>query len=61
VERRRQRHASRLRELLAFAFLQHVDGALPAGDFDQLVEAVGNRTRDPYSVVNDIMRRVLPR
>jgi LAO/AO transport system kinase len=61
VERRRQRHVSRLREMLAFSFLRHVDGALPAGDFDRLVEAVGDRTRDPYSVVNDIMSRVLPR
>jgi LAO/AO transport system kinase len=60
-ERRRQRHASRLRELLAFSFLRHVDGVLPPGDFDRLVEAVGDRTRDPYSVVNDIMSRLLPR
>jgi LAO/AO transport system kinase len=59
--RRRQRHVSRLRELLAFSFLRHVDGVIPSGDFDRLVEAVGERTRDPYSVVDDIMSRVLPR
>ena len=59
--RRRQRHVSRLRELLAFSFLRHVDGMIPSADFDRLVEAVGERTRDPYSVVDDIMSRVLPR
>ena len=59
--RRRQRHVSRLRELLAFSFLRHVDGMIPSADFDRLVEAVDERTRDPYSVVDDIMSRVLPR
>jgi LAO/AO transport system kinase len=59
--RRRQQHVSRLRELLAFSFLRHVDGVISSGDFDRLVEAVGERTRDPYSVVDDIMSRVLPR
>jgi LAO/AO transport system kinase len=59
--RRRQRHVSRLRELLALAFLRHVDGVIPSADFDRLVEAVGERSRDPYSVVDDIMSRVLPR
>jgi hypothetical protein len=59
--RRRQRHVSRLRDLLAFSFLRHVDGVLPPGDFDRLVEEVDQRTRDPYSIVNDIMARVLPR
>jgi LAO/AO transport system kinase len=57
--RRRARHASRLRELLAFSFLRHIDSVLPAGDFDRLVEAVGERTRDPYSIVEEVMNRVL--
>jgi len=59
-ERRRQRYLSHLRDLLAFSFLRHVDDTLPAGDLDRLVEAVSNRTRDPYSVVEEIMKRVLP-
>jgi LAO/AO transport system kinase len=56
--RRRQRHESRLRELLAFSFLRHVNDALPEEDFNRYVEAVANRTRDPYSVVEEIMLRI---
>jgi LAO/AO transport system kinase len=56
--RRRQRHESRLRELLAFSFLRRVDGALPREDLDRYVEAVASRARDPYSVVEEIMNRI---
>jgi GTPase len=59
-ERRRQRHVSRLRDLLASSFLRHVDDVLAPGDFDRYVEAVVSRGRDPYSVVQEIMSRVLP-
>ncbi len=58
-EHRRQRYRARLREVLAVSFLQHVDRSLPAGEFDRLVDDVGERTRDPYSVAQDIMNRVL--
>jgi len=56
--RRRQRHASRLRELLASLFLRHVESALSQEDFDRYVEAVASRARDPYSVVEEIMQRI---
>jgi LAO/AO transport system kinase len=56
--RRRERHASRLRELLALSFLRRVDGALSPDEFDRYVEAVANRTSDPYSVVDEIMNRI---
>jgi LAO/AO transport system kinase len=56
--RRRQRHESRLRELLAFSFLRRVDGALSREDFDRYIEAVASRARDPYSVVEEIMSRI---
>ena len=56
--RRRQRHESRLRELLAFSFLRRVDGALSREDFDRYIEAVASRARDPYSVVEEIMNRI---
>jgi LAO/AO transport system kinase len=59
-ERRRQRHVSRLRDVLASSFLRHVDGVLAPGDFDRYVEAVVSQGRDPYSVVDEIMNRVLP-
>jgi LAO/AO transport system kinase len=56
--RRRQRHESRLRELLALSFLRRVDGALSREDFDRYIEAVASRARDPYSVVEEIMSRI---
>jgi LAO/AO transport system kinase len=58
-QRRRQRYVSRLRDVLASSFLQHVERVLPPGEFERLVETVGDRTRDPYSVVQEIMNRVL--
>jgi len=59
-QRRRQRHTSRLREMLALSFLRHVDRLVPPEDFNRFVEQLDNRTADPYSVVQEIMRRVLP-
>jgi LAO/AO transport system kinase len=59
-ERRRQRNLSRLRDVLASSFLQHVDDRIPEADFDRFVDAIGDRTRDPYSVVEEIMNRVIP-
>jgi GTPase len=59
-ERRQQRYVSRLRDVLASSFLRYVDGVLAAGEFDQYVEAVASRTRDPYSVVQELMSRVVP-
>jgi LAO/AO transport system kinase len=59
-ERRRQRYVARLRDVLAASFLRHVDAVLAPADFDRYVEAVASRSRDPYSVVNEIMSRVLP-
>jgi LAO/AO transport system kinase len=59
-ERRRQRHASRVRDVLAASLLRHVDEVLPPGEFDRYVEAVASRVRDPYSVAHEILERVLP-
>jgi GTPase len=59
-ERRRQRHLSRLRDVLAASFLRRVDDVLAPGDFDRYVEALAERDRDPYSVAREIMSRVLP-
>ena len=57
----RQRQRSHIRGVLADSFLRHVDRAFPAEDFDRFVDAVNDRTRDPYSVVEEIMNRMLPR
>jgi LAO/AO transport system kinase len=56
----RQRQRAHIRDVLADSFLRRVDGALPAEDFDRFVDAVTNRTRDPYSVAEEIMNRMLP-
>ena len=58
-ERRRQRHVSHLRDVLASSFLRYIDGILAPGEFDRYVEAVASRARDPYSVVQEITNRVL--
>jgi LAO/AO transport system kinase len=59
-QHRQHGYRVRLREVLAASFLRHVDSALPPGEFDRLVDDVSERTRDPYSVVQDIMNRLLP-
>ena len=57
--RRRGRDESRLRERLAHEFMRHLDQVLPEGAYQQMVDAVAARTRDPYSVAVEIMRLVL--
>ena len=57
--RRRQRHRSRLREVLAVSFLQHVDRVLLPDECNRFVEQIADRTRDPYSVAQEIMHRLL--
>ena len=57
--RRRARQEVRLRDLLAQRLLRRVDEQLPAGEFDRLVDAVASRTIDPYSAVDEIVRRTL--
>jgi LAO/AO transport system kinase len=59
-ERRRQRHVSRLRDVLAASFLRRVDDLVTPVEFDRYVEAIASRGRDPYSVAREIMSRVLP-
>ncbi|HKE86307.1 MAG TPA: methylmalonyl Co-A mutase-associated GTPase MeaB [Vicinamibacterales bacterium] len=58
--RRRERESSRLRRLLSQQLLARVERALPAGEFDRLVDAVTAREIDPYAAVDHLMRRVLP-
>jgi GTPase len=59
-ERRRSRAEFRVKELLAHRFVQHVsDRVLEAGEFDRLLDAIGGRETDPYTVVDDIVARAL--
>ena len=57
--RRRQRHVSRLRDLLALSFLRaRREARCLQGSSIGYVEAVASRARDPYSVVEEIMNRI---
>jgi LAO/AO transport system kinase len=58
LTQRRQRHASRLRDLLARSFLRHVDATIPTEEFERFVAAVEARESDPYSAAAEIMSRL---
>jgi LAO/AO transport system kinase len=58
--RRRARAEYRLRELLAQRFVRHVERrVLSDGEFDRILDRIAAREIDPYTVVDDIMKRVL--
>jgi LAO/AO transport system kinase len=60
VKRRRERSASRLRELLGDRFLDHLtEHVLGAGEMDAIVDRIAARELDPYTAVGDILRRTL--
>jgi LAO/AO transport system kinase len=57
-DRRRARAEFRVKELLAHQFVQHVaDKVLAAGEFEGLLDRIAARETDPYSVVDEIVRR----
>ncbi len=56
--RRRARAEFRVRELLAHRFVRHVEERLlAAGEFDALLDRIAAREVDPYTAVDEIMRR----
>jgi LAO/AO transport system kinase len=58
--RRRARAEYRLRELLAQRFVQHVEArVLHDGEFSQILDRIAARETDPYTAVDDIMKRAL--
>jgi GTPase len=58
--RRRARAEYRLRELLARRFLQHVEeDVLTDGELGRILDRVAAREIDPYTAVDDIMKRAL--
>jgi LAO/AO transport system kinase len=57
-ERRRARAEWRVRELLAHRFVQHVqDRVLAEGEFDRFLDRIAARETDPYTVVDEMLRR----
>ena len=58
--RRRARAEYRLRELLAHRFVQHVERVvLRRGEFDGILDRIAAREVDPYTAVDEIMKRAL--
>jgi hypothetical protein len=51
-----------MRELLGQRFLQHVErSVLAAGEFDATLDRIAARELDPYTAVDDIIGRALPK
>ena len=60
--RPRARAEWRMRELLGQRFLQHVErSVLAAGEFDATLDRIAARELDPYTAVDDIISRALPK
>jgi len=58
--RRRARAEYRLRELLAQRFVDHVERrVLDGGEFDRILDRIATREIDPYTAVDDIMKRAI--
>ncbi len=57
--RRRARHETRLRSLLASRFLRHVDQTVPAREWQATLDRIAAREIDPYSAAADIMSRTM--
>jgi len=58
--RRRARAEFRMRELLAHRFIRHVEQrVLSDGEFGRILDRIAAREVDPYSAVDDIMKRAL--
>jgi LAO/AO transport system kinase len=59
-DRRRARAEFRVRELMAHRFVQHVnEHVLAPGEFAAMLDRIAARETDPYSVVDEIFRRVV--
>jgi LAO/AO transport system kinase len=57
-ERRRARAEFRVRELMAHRFVQHVlERVLKAGEFETMLDQIASRETDPYTVIDDVVRR----
>jgi GTPase len=57
-DRRRARAEFRVKELLAHRFVQHVsDTVLAAGEFEGMLDRIAARESDPYTVVEEIIKR----
>jgi LAO/AO transport system kinase len=59
-QRRRARAEWRVKELMAHRFAQHVETrVLDGGEFDRMLDRIAARETDPYTVVDEIVRRAV--
>jgi GTPase len=59
--RRRARAEFRVRELLAQRFIDHVEAnVLASGELEGMLDRIAARELDPYSAVDEILRRAVP-
>ena len=59
--RRRARAEFRVRDLLAQRFVQYVEGrVLAAGEFEGMLDRIAARELDPYTAVDQMLKRALP-
>jgi LAO/AO transport system kinase len=58
--RRRTRSAWRLRELVSYRFMAHLERqVLGPGEFDGIIDRIATRELDPYTAANDLLQRAL--
>src|SRR5438093_1581671 len=58
--RRKARAEYRVRELMAHRFVRHAEErVLATGEFDRLLDRIAARETDPYSVVDEIVKRTV--
>lgn len=58
-DRKRSRHAARLRELVVQRFMRHVEHTFSESEFQTLVDSVAKHEIDPYAAAADIVTRVM--
>jgi LAO/AO transport system kinase len=59
-ERRKARAEWRVRELLAHRFVRHAEErVLAKGEFDRMLDRIAARETDPYTVVDEIVKRTV--
>lgn len=60
LARRKTRNAYRLRELVAERFMAHLEQrVLAPGELDAIVDQIAQRSLDPYTAANELLRRAL--
>ncbi len=57
VNRQRDRHVYRLREILSYKALRQIEGALPPGEMDRIVDRLAARELDPYTAADELLAR----